>query len=123
MNRGNSSALPLRARRFGGFEGTLSELSAIELRDLAIREAVHRMALDPSQTGECLMGCVLVEGLDQDTARHAVLALSSLALSPRHLAKDASLWKSSPQLCREISSAHLHIECRLSFRTTIHVTP
>jgi hypothetical protein len=67
-------------------EGALTGLSAIELRDLAIRDAVHRMTLNPSQTDECLIGCVLVAGLKLRLAR---------ALA-QQLEKDASLWKSRP---------------------------
>jgi acetyl-CoA acetyltransferase len=86
MNRGESSPLLLRARRFGRFEGALASHFAIELRDLAVRETIHRMALDASQTDECLTGCVLVAGLEPN----------SLTLSPQRLAKGASLWKSRP---------------------------
>jgi acetyl-CoA C-acetyltransferase len=57
----------------GKFQGGLSSLSAVELGAIAIRAAVSRTTIEPSQIEECLMGCVLAAGLGQNPARHAAL--------------------------------------------------
>jgi acetyl-CoA C-acetyltransferase len=64
----------------GKFQGALSELSAIELGGIAVREAVRRAAIDAasvaslaSSIDECIMGCVLPAGLGQNPARQAAL--------------------------------------------------
>src|ERR1700753_1819898 len=57
----------------GKFMGALSELSAVELGAIAVREAVKRAGIDPASVDECLMGCVLPAGLGQNPARQAAL--------------------------------------------------
>jgi len=57
----------------GKFQGALSELSAIELGAVAVREAVHRAGIDAVSVDECVMGCVLPAGLGQNPARQAAL--------------------------------------------------
>ena len=58
----------------GGMMGSLSALSAPQLGAAAIRSAVERAAIDPSQVDEVLMGCVLTAGVGQAPARQAALA-------------------------------------------------
>lgn len=57
----------------GKFQGSLADLSAVELGAIAVREAVHRAAIDAASVDECVMGCVLPAGLGQNPARQAAL--------------------------------------------------
>jgi acetyl-CoA C-acetyltransferase len=57
----------------GKFQGALSELSAVELGAIAVREAARRAGIDASSVDECVMGCVLPAGLGQNPARQAAL--------------------------------------------------
>ncbi len=63
----------------GKFQGSLSELSAVELGAIAVREAVRKAAIDNASVAsaisvdECIMGCVLPAGLGQNPARQAAL--------------------------------------------------
>ena len=57
----------------GGFQGSLSSLSAVDLGALAIREAVGRAGIVPTDVQEVIMGCVLPAGLKQGPARQAAL--------------------------------------------------
>lgn len=57
----------------GGFQGALSPVSAPELGAVAIREAVARAGLAPTDIQEVIMGCVLPAGLKQGPARQAAL--------------------------------------------------
>src|SRR5579875_3653063 len=57
----------------GKFQGALSELSAVDLGAIVVREAVRRAGVDPASVDECIMGCVLPAGLGQNPARHAGL--------------------------------------------------
>lgn len=57
----------------GKFQGELSELSAVELGAMAVREAVQRAGIAPESVDECVMGCVLPAGLGQNPARQAAL--------------------------------------------------
>src|SRR5260221_1580227 len=61
----------------GKFQGALSELSAVELGAIAVREAARRAGIDASslekEIDECIMGCVLPAGLGQNPARQAAL--------------------------------------------------
>lgn len=57
----------------GGFQGSLSSLSAVELGAIAIREAVARAGVAPAEVDEVIMGCVLPAGLKQGPARQASL--------------------------------------------------
>src|ERR1700722_19400459 len=64
----------------GKFQGALSELSAVQLGAIAVREAVARAGVQAADgaaainVDECLMGCVLPAGLGQNPARQAALA-------------------------------------------------
>lgn len=55
----------------GAFQGELAGSSAPELGATAIRAAVARASIAPSDVGETLMGCVLPAGLGQAPARQA----------------------------------------------------
>ena len=57
----------------GGFQGSLSSLSAVDLGALAIREADGRAGIVPTDVQEVIMGCVLPAGLKQGPARQAAL--------------------------------------------------
>ncbi len=57
----------------GKFQGGLSDLSALQLGAIAVREAVKRANLQPQQIDECIMGNVVSAGLGQNPARQAAL--------------------------------------------------
>ncbi|MFC3625273.1 acetyl-CoA C-acyltransferase [Vogesella amnigena] len=57
----------------GGFQGSLSALSASELGAAAIRAAVARAGLAPEAVEEVIMGCVLPAGQGQAPARQAAI--------------------------------------------------
>jgi len=57
----------------GKFLGALKSLSAPELGALAVREAVARAGLEPSQIDECILGNVVSAGIGQAPARQAAL--------------------------------------------------
>ena len=57
----------------GKFQGALSEMSAVQLGAVAVREALRRAGIDAASVDECVMGCVLPAGLGQNPARQAAL--------------------------------------------------
>ncbi len=57
----------------GKFQGALSEMTAVQLGAVVVREAVARAGLASADVDECLMGCVLPAGLGQNPARQAAL--------------------------------------------------
>jgi acetyl-CoA C-acetyltransferase len=57
----------------GKFQGALSEMTAVQLGALVVREAVRRSGVAASDVDECIMGCVLPAGLGQNPARQAAL--------------------------------------------------
>lgn len=57
----------------GAFQGQFSTLSAPELAAFAIRAALERAAMQGSDVGEALIGCVLPAGIGQAPARQAAL--------------------------------------------------
>jgi acetyl-CoA C-acetyltransferase len=57
----------------GKFQGALSEIGAVELGALVVREAVRRAGISAELVDECVMGCVLPAGLGQNPARQAAL--------------------------------------------------
>jgi acetyl-CoA C-acetyltransferase len=57
----------------GKFQGALSEMSAVELGAVVVREAARRAGIDAASVDECVMGCVLPAGLGQNPARQAAL--------------------------------------------------
>lgn len=57
----------------GGLQGSLSEVTAVELGTTAIKAAIERSNLKPDDIEEVIMGCVLAAGLKQGPARQAAL--------------------------------------------------
>ncbi len=57
----------------GSFGGTLKDFSATQLGSIAIKAALERAGLQPSQIQEVLMGCVLQANLGQAPARQAAI--------------------------------------------------
>ncbi|HEX2638968.1 MAG TPA: acetyl-CoA C-acetyltransferase [Pyrinomonadaceae bacterium] len=57
----------------GKFQGMLKGFSAPELGAIAIKEAVKRAGVDPTQIDEVIMGCVVQAGIGQAPARQAAL--------------------------------------------------
>ena len=57
----------------GKFQGALKPFTAPELGAIAIREAVKRAGVDPSNVDEVIMGCVVQAGIGQAPARQAAL--------------------------------------------------
>jgi len=57
----------------GGFQGVLSDASAVQLGAAAIRAAVERSQLAGDDIDEVIMGCVLPAGIGQAPARQAAL--------------------------------------------------
>ena len=56
----------------GGFQGSLSSLTAPQLGAATIKEAISRAGLQPTDIEEVIMGCVLPAGLKQGPARQAM---------------------------------------------------
>ena len=57
----------------GSFQGMFSNVSAPELATVAIKEAINRAGIKPSDVDEVLLGCVLQAGLYQGVARQAAI--------------------------------------------------
>jgi acetyl-CoA C-acetyltransferase len=57
----------------GKFLGALSDISAVELGAIVVREAVRRAGVSAESIDECVMGCVLPAGLGQNPARQVAL--------------------------------------------------
>ena len=57
----------------GRFLGALAPLSATQLGAIAVREAVKRAGVEPSQVEEVVMGNVVQAGLGQNPARQAAI--------------------------------------------------
>src|ERR1700694_3895245 len=57
----------------GKFQGALSELTAVQLGAIVVREALRRAGIDAARVDECLLGCVVPAGLEQNPARQAAL--------------------------------------------------
>ncbi|MGO8793352.1 MAG: acetyl-CoA C-acetyltransferase [Candidatus Sulfotelmatobacter sp.] len=57
----------------GKFQGSLSDLSAVQLGAVVVREAVKRAGVKADQVDECIMGNVLPAGLGQNPARQAAI--------------------------------------------------
>ncbi len=56
----------------GGFQGVMSGVTAPELGATAIKSAVERSGINPSEVDEVIMGCVLGAGIGQGPARQAM---------------------------------------------------
>lgn len=57
----------------GSFGGALSQIPAVELGALTIREGIRRAGIAPEQVDEVIMGNVLNAGLGQNPARQAAV--------------------------------------------------
>ena len=57
----------------GKFQGALSDLPAVQLGALAVRESVRRAGIDAASIDECILGNVVSAGLGQNPARQAAL--------------------------------------------------
>ena len=57
----------------GKYNGSLTSVSAAQLGAIAIKEALNRAGVDPSEVNEGIIGCVLQGGLGQNVARQAMM--------------------------------------------------
>ena len=57
----------------GRYHGSLTDVSAINLSAITIKEALRRAGVDPSEVEEGIIGCVLQGGLGQNVARQAMM--------------------------------------------------
>ncbi len=57
----------------GRFQGAFSSLSAVDLGTLAVKEAVARAQIDPTDVNEVLMGNVVTSALGQNPARQTLI--------------------------------------------------
>lgn len=57
----------------GSFNGSLKDVSAVQLGAIAIKAAIQRAGLDADQVNEVIMGNVLQAGLGQNPARQSAL--------------------------------------------------
>ena len=70
----NSIVIASAARTaMGGFQGEFSSLTAPQLGAEAIKAALGKTAIDPTEVSEVLMGCVLPAGQGQAPARQAAI--------------------------------------------------
>lgn len=71
----NNSVVILGGARtpMGGLQGSLSGATAVELGTTAVKAAIERAGIKPSDIEEVLMGCVLPAGLKQGPARQVGL--------------------------------------------------
>ena len=58
----------------GKFDGALREFSAPQLGGIAIKEAIRKAGVTPSEVNEIIMGNVVSAGLGQNVARQAAIA-------------------------------------------------
>jgi len=56
----------------GRYHGSLTDISAIDLGAIVIKEALNRAGIDPAKVDEGIIGCVLQGGLGQNVARQAM---------------------------------------------------
>ena len=57
----------------GSFGGVFTNLTAVDLGAVVIREAIARAGIDPADVGDVIMGCVLQAGAGMNVARQAAL--------------------------------------------------
>ena len=57
----------------GKFQGTLANISAVELGAVVIKEAIARAGIKPEQVDEVFMGCIYQAGLGQGVARQSMV--------------------------------------------------
>ena len=66
----------------GTFGGSLKDVSAVDLGATVIREAIARAGVDPADTGDVVLGCVLQAGNGMNVARQAALKAGIPAAVP-----------------------------------------
>ncbi len=71
----NNEVVIISATRtaLGKFGGSLTNVSAVDLGKIVIKEALQRANVKPDQVDEVFMGCVLQAGYGQGVARQAAL--------------------------------------------------
>jgi acetyl-CoA C-acetyltransferase len=74
MNQDPVVIVAAKRTPLGGFQGSLSPVSATDLSAAATRAAIDASLLDAGDLDEVLLGCVLPAGLGQAPARQAALA-------------------------------------------------
>ena len=57
----------------GRYHGSLTNVSAVRLGSIVIKEALKRAGIEPSEVEEGIFGCVLQGGLGQNVARQAMM--------------------------------------------------
>jgi len=57
----------------GKYHGSLTDVSAVRLGAIVIKEAIKRAGIEPSDVEQGIMGCVLQGGLGQNVARQAMM--------------------------------------------------
>jgi acetyl-CoA C-acetyltransferase len=57
----------------GAFGGAFKDVSAVDLAAVAMREAIARAGVKPTDVGDVVMGCVLQAGAGMNVARQAAL--------------------------------------------------
>src|SRR5215470_10154450 len=57
----------------GAFGGAFRDLTAVDLGAVAIREAIARAKVTPTEVGDVVMGCVLQGGAGMNVARQAAI--------------------------------------------------
>jgi acetyl-CoA C-acetyltransferase len=57
----------------GKFGGTLSNISAVDLGSIVIKESIKRAGIQPSDVDEVIMGCCLQAALGQNVTRQAAV--------------------------------------------------
>ena len=53
----------------GGFQGSFTKVSAVELGKTAVAEAIKRSNIEPKDVNDVYLGCVLQAGQGQNVAR------------------------------------------------------
>jgi len=57
----------------GRYHGSLTDVSAVQLSAITIKESLKRAGISPSEVEEGIIGCVLQGGLGQNIARQAMM--------------------------------------------------
>lgn len=57
----------------GSFGGSMSEVPAVDLGVIVVKELVARTGIEPAQINELIFGCVLQGGLGQNVARQVLI--------------------------------------------------
>jgi len=57
----------------GRYHGSLTDVSAVKLGAIVIRESLRRAGIEPTEVEEGIFGCVLQGGLGQNVARQAMM--------------------------------------------------